>query len=415
MKDVVEVYNRKNSFFGEKNNFLPKFEHLIEPLDIAIAIPACDEFPTILETLESISKSFDAYCVEKTSMLRDMLRFGIIINVNNKKSASRVVKENNKKLLDTLQSFRGALACELGIVSVIILDCTQGEFCLPENQGVGWARKCAMDFSVLSGAKVIACMDADTVVSENYCESLAGFFTECEKAECTNKPIPVGAVCNFTHQQNEDVEIQGIVEQYEYYMKHHAENLRKSGTPFWLWALGPTIVSSRYGYCGCAGMNKRVAGEDFYFLQSLVKLHIQQKNKGFADSEIEKALDFPVLNCTVMPQSRYSDRVLFGTGKKLQAVKNGLDSIVLYDLRIYEQLRDFLQLVYENKADVDCFYDVLRNDFPNIFRFLENENFFSMWEKLYRQNKSSDKRVFSAFHSWFDGLKILRLIHVLMR
>ena len=400
MKDVVEIYNRKNSFFVEQNNCLPKFEHLIEPLDIAIAIPACDEFPTIFETLESISSSYNAYCAEKTNVLR----FGIIVNVNNKESASSGVKENNKKLLDALQ-----------IISVITLDCTQGEFCLPENQGVGWARKFAMDFSVLCGAKVIACMDADTLVSKNYCSELAAFYAECEKAECEKKAIPVGAVCNFTHQQNEDEEIQAIAEQYEYYMKNHAENLRKTGTPFWLWALGPTIVSSSYGYCGCAGMNKRVAGEDFYFLQSLIKLHIQQKNNGFADSEIEKVLDFPVLNCTVMPQSRYSDRVLFGTGKKLQDVKNGRDSIVLYDLQIYEQLTDFLKLVYEHKSDFESISGELKSDFPVIWQFLENEGFFPMWKKLYRQNQVSDKRIFSAFHSWFDGLKILRLIHILMK
>lgn len=399
MKDVVGIYNRKNSFFSNENNFFSRFKHFIEPVDIAIVIPACNENPTIFETLESITSSYKILCESQSNNLEQLPRFGFVINVNNRKSASDFVKKNNQKLLDELREF----LC--GEISLIVLDCTKEDLCLPENQGVGWARKFGMDFSVLCGVKTIACMDSDTVVSNNYCEELYRFYDECKVAEIEKKIIPVGAVCNFNHQQNPDREIQLIIEKYEYFMKNHAENLRKVGTPFWLWALGPTIVSSVFGYCSCAGMNKRVAGEDFYFLQSLIKLHIQQNG----DS------DFPLLNCTVYPQSRYSDRVLFGTGKKLEAVKNGEDRIDLYDSQIYDQLGDFLQLVYENKVDFDCFYDILRNDFPKIFWFLESEDFFSMWAKLYRQNQASDKKIFSAFHSWFDGLKILRLIHVLMK
>ncbi len=404
MKDVIAIYNNKNSFFVKKTGLLPSVEHLIQKTDIAIVIPACNEYPTIFNTLKSIHHS---YHFAKNKHKENSPSFVFVIVVNNKKSALYSVIENNKALLRDLQTF------SLKDFPILTIDLTNEGFYLPEKQGVGYARKYGMDFALLCNPMVIACMDADTLVSENYIEELSHFYQQCKNAKESNKPIPVGAVTHFNHQKNSDATIDKIAREYESYMRTHSEKLKKTGTPFWLWALGPTIVSSSYGYAGSSGMNKRIAGEDFYFLQSLVKLHIQQKNGGFTKADIEKALDFPILNCTVCPESRYSDRVLFGTGKKLQDVKQGKDSIHCYDNTLYKSLENFIALVTNAKGNPELFYDEAKEKLPTIWKFLEHENFFSMWEILYRQNKESDKRVFSAFHSWFDGLKILRLIHVL--
>ncbi len=402
MKDVIAIYNAKNSFFVNKTGLLPSIKHLIQKLDIAIVIPACNEYPTLFEMLESMYSSY-----QKAQEKPNPYTIGFIVVVNNKKTASDKVKENNLQLLQCLSNF------SLANCPIITIDLTKPGFELPEAQGVGYARKYGMDFALLCDSTVIACMDADTLVSENYCEELFTFYEQCKLAKETKKPIPVGAVCHFDHQKNEDAKIEEISRQYENYMRFHSKKLKDCATPFWLWALGPTIVSSSYGYAGSAGMNKRVAGEDFYFLQSLVKLHIQQQNNGFSKDDIEQALDFPLLNCTVHPQSRYSDRVLFGTGKKLEDVKNGKDSILFYSDDVYNSIKYFLDLVTKSKGKPELFYDKVKEELPKIWQFLETESFFSMWEKLYRQNKKSDKRVYSAFHSWFDGLKILRLIHVL--
>ncbi len=403
MKDVIAIYNSKNSFFVNKTNLFPTIKPLIQNLDIAIVIPACNEYPTIFETFESIYESYQK-AKEKTA---NPFSIGFIIVVNNKKSAPIDIKENNCTLLQTLSNYT------LENCPIITLNLTQENFEVPEAQGVGYVRKYGMDFALLCNATLIACMDADTLVSENYCEELFSFYEKCKTTHENKKAIPVGAVTHFDHQKNKDEKIEEIAREYENYMRTHSEELKKAGTPFWLWALGPTIVSSSYGYAGSAGMNKRIAGEDFYFLQSLIKLHIQQNNTGFTKEDIEKTLDFPILNCIVHPQSRYSDRVLFGTGKKLRDVKHGKDEIVFYSEDVYESIKDFLDLVTNAKGDPDLFYDEVKERLPKIWQFLEKETFFSIWEELYRQNKKSDKRVFSAFHSWFDGLKILRLIHIL--
>ncbi len=402
MKDVISIYNNKNSFFVKKTGLFPSVEHLIQKLDIAIVIPACNEYPTLFETLESIHASY-----QKAQTTSKPYSLGFIIVVNNKKSASLEIKENNKNLLQSLSNYT------LENCSIITINLTQENFEVPEAHGVGHCRKYGMDFALLCDATLIACMDADTHVSENYCEELFSFYEKCKSSKENKKAIPVGAVTHFDHQKNADEEIDSIAREYESYMRTHSEKLKECGTPFWLWSLGPTIVSSSYGYAGSAGMNKRIAGEDFYFLQSLVKLHIQQNNNGFTKDDIEKTLEFPILNCTVCPQSRYSDRVLFGTGKKLQDVKYGKDKIVFYSEDVYESIKKFLNYVTKAKGNPDLFYNEVRKQLPAIWQFLEKENFFLMWKELYRQNKKSDKRVFSAFHSWFDGLKILRLIHIL--
>ncbi len=396
MKDTISAYSNKRSFFTNQSAYRSYVEHLVRPIDIAIVIPACNEYPTIFETLESIYASFKSLKIDIDC------RIAFIVVVNNKQSSSDNVKENNQILINKLEE-----TC-LENFELIVLDFTKDVFCLPEKQGVGFARKIGMDFALLCNVTVIACMDADTLVSENYISTLVDFFENCKKAK---KTIPIGGVCNFYHQKNTDTINQSIIDQYELYIKKHSEHLKRTGTPYWLWALGPTIVCSSYGYCSSGGMNKYLAGEDFYFLKSLIKVHIQQLNNGFSvDTQ-----DFPVLQCEVYPQSRYSDRVLFGTGKKIHDVRNGVDSIEFYNDTIYEEIRLFITFVADCKGNIAPRIDMLRSNLPRIYAFLEAEDFFLAWEKIYRQNQSSEKRIFSAFHSWFDGLKILRLIHVLMK
>jgi len=46
---------------------------------------------------------------------------------------------------------------------------------------------------------------------------------------------------------------------------------------------------------------------------------------------------------------------------------------------------------------------------------LERERFPAVWEKMCLQNRKDRIGLERAFHIWFDGLKILRLIHFLTR
>ena len=203
-------------------------------------------------------------------------------------------------------------------------------------------------------------------------------------------------------------------------------------------------------------MPKLLSGEDFYFLQSLIKLNIQhaatagQSTAAAAGQTDAPPFVFPELNCTVYPQARLSQRTLFGTGQKLGALVEasalvgglgkGLSAHVggqaagaaafsgregriqkealLYPDFVYERIKDFIALFYaaSDKADkVETFLSDCKFALPDVYDFLERERFPSVWEKMCLQNRKERIGLERAFHIWFDGLKILRLIHFLTR
>ena len=47
---------------------------------------------------------------------------------------------------------------------------------------------------------------------------------------------------------------------------------------------------------------------------------------------------------------------------------------------------------------------------PDLVTYLKSIRFAAVWEKL-QQNFPDEKNLLSGFHSWFDGLKTMKLIH----
>ena len=199
-------------------------------------------------------------------------------------------------------------------------------------------------------------------------------------------------------------------------------------------------------------MPKLLSGEDFYFLQSLIKLNIQ--HAATAGQTDAPPFVFPELTCTVHPQARLSQRTLFGTGQKLGALVEasalvgglgkGLSAhaggqaagqaagaaafsgregriqkeALLYPDFVYKRIKDFIGLFYaaSDKADRgESFLPDCKCALPDVYGFLERERFPAVWEKMCLQNRKDRIGLERAFHIWFDGLKILRLIHFLTR
>lgn len=417
MKNLLEIYNAKRSLFSGDLHFADYKNHSSDYMSVCIIIPACDEVSTLFDTLDSIQAS------KKTAMQKkiDVSKLHTVIVVNNTKDSPLHIKEQNQHLLKMLKDYGYAVYKKNEISHTIFkyeqdiaFDCAGDDCEMPNGQGVGWARKFGMDFAILCKAQVLACMDSDTLVSENYVEELFRFEQICKNAKTEKHAVPCGAVMNFYHQKAENPHMQQAIDAYEFFIKHHSDCLKKTGTPYWLWALGPTVVSSLEGYIASGGMNKRLAGEDFYFLQSLIKLHVQQ-NSCSPNQDIEKCVqDFFILDCKVYPQARYSNRVLYGTGQKLLDVVSGKQTIDAYPDNVYDNILEFLQLFLHTEGNPPVFFDAIQKKIPIVWDFLQQEKFVILWEKMYRQNNCL-KRRFIALHSWFDGLKILRFIHFFIR
>ena len=411
MKDTLQKYFQKKSIYTPHDcdvcEQLKKFSDICSTPKVAVVIPIKNEYPGIKDTLISLS----------VSAVRAKTTLHVVCVVNCHENDNAKIKQNNSQTLSFLNEDE-----KIAGLFISALNLTSEGYYLPEKDGVGYARKAGMDYALASGSNVIACMDADTLVAENYAEELLNFSRNHEKRKF--------ALIPFRHQKAASEKLQQAINAYENYMMLHAEKLREAGTPYWAPILGPSIVCTAEGYCSCGGMNRRVSGEDFYFLQSLIKLEISSGCAQFRAQVGEKGVCMQILdnrayvqtdearaplqtdaacsprlrytphflNTEVYPSARISDRVLFGTGPKMkQLISMVKIEYPVFPERCYEAVKEFI----EKKES--C-----QNELAG---FMNKENFLSVWKKICVNNPSDPVKQEVAFHIWFDGLKIIRAIH----
>src|SRR5213594_3575687 len=94
-----------------------------------------------------------------------------------------------------------------------------------------------------------------------------------------------------------DPKVAEAIAAYELHLRYYVRALRYAGFPYAHHTIGSCMAVRADVYKKQGGMNKRQAGEDFYFLQKIIPLG------HFTDLTETK----------VIPSSRPSDRVPFGT------------------------------------------------------------------------------------------------------
>ena len=397
MKDTIKKYLEKKSFYKpdeinfSQNNFS----------EIAICIPVCNEYPFFLSVLKNLAIS----CAVANQQVC------VVCCVNNKINSSEKILQNNQRMIYELNRIANAEnnSLEKTLLKVCVLDFTK-ENAFTEKQGVGWARKIAMDYALVNGAKVLASLDADTLVDENYILQLKYFLEQ--KMNCATMNFFHKRIENFSDDNNQNqnsIQLNLAIQHYEDYIKNHYKKLAECGTPFCYSALGCIIVCSDKMYCECGGMKNKLAGEDFYFIQEMIK-NVISKNPKKILNPIE------VLQTTVMPATRFSDRVLFGTGKALEEIVEGnFSKAKLFKDEEYLEIKNFINL----------FNDLNKKNFPlelqreaekkcrRLYYFLYEDGLFDDWKSIVANNQKSSEKLEIAFHCKFDGLKIIRALHYL--
>jgi glycosyltransferase involved in cell wall biosynthesis len=353
---------------------------------VAVIIPLFNE--VFSPTLESLKAATD-FAAKGTQSQGRNGEVRLYCVVNNRRNDRPEVKEGNQELLARLN--RAARNNTPGFNLIVIDAASQGRE-IPEGQGVGFARKIGMDFALLQGAQVIACLDGDTLVSEEYISILHDFMRRAH---------PVDAGClSFLHQPGETPEAEQAVRRYEGFLAEHSRKLKACGSIYYQTALTPRIVCTKEAYMQSGGMNTRAAGEDFYFLQALTKVCY---GKG----------RLPItLPAEVYPSARVSDRVPFGTGQKIGAILAGA-ALPAYSDFVYEQIGAFIALVnghIQGDEPIAALQSHVSELLPGVQNFLDANKFFTDWEKI-RANMSGPAGLTRAFQFWFDGLRIIRLIH----
>ncbi len=332
--------------------------------DGAVVIPALAEEDHLFDTLASL-----AAC---EAPIRE--RFLVIVVVNNRADAPAHDRENNRRTLRRLWRLD---ALPLAWVDA----CSEGAE-LPVGEGVGAARKIGCDLALEclkwgSDPAPLAFLDADTLVEPGYLGAVLRHFRGASRG---------AAVVPFAHQSGETAAHHRAVVRYELYLRAYVLGLSLARSPYAYHTVGSTIVCRADAYVRAGGMNRRRAGEDFYFLQQMAKTCGVDTLRG----------------TIVRPSARASARTPFGTGPSIARQLAG-EEIAFYHPGIFTLLGEWLGAPEPDPLDA------ARRLRPEIVDFLAKENFPHIWERLRRTHR--EHRLRHAFHEWFDALKTLRLIH----
>ncbi len=374
----------------------------LEGIDQVVVIPAYAEKALLFSTLASLAANSDA-SLEKTLILSV---------INNKTDAPVADKDNNRQTLDILNAlisrqtfpeFQPADDLMFAIQKIserpVKLGCidasTPGLEIPARTGGVGMARKIGMDAALrvlkssVTGPRLVISLDADTIVGPDYLASV-------RKAMSSAKTQT--GIVSYEHLMPADETGKMAICLYEIFLRYWVLGLQYARSPYAFHSIGSTIVTTADAYLAVRGMNRREAGEDFYFLNKLAKIGPIRR----------------IRETVVYPSARVSARVPFGTGAAVEKISgDGNSGYDLYDPRVFSILKKWLDLMRQSfSLSADRILKMARDIDPGLESFLILRGFQSVWPKICR-NVKDQKTCERQFHEWFDGFETLKLVNYL--
>ncbi len=365
--------------YFKRNQISGKIVSLPHPdLGIVVVIP-CFREPDILQTLQSVSR-----CALPDRHVE------VIILINHSEVASDNVKAQNhqtRQEIDEWIKIHTAGKLKFFALGPVEL--------MKKWAGAGLARKYGMDeavsrFNLLSRPEgIIVSLDADTLVDENYLPEINNYFRK--------NPSHAGATIKFKHRTEglEEKHLQGIC-LYEKYMDYYKQAMGYTGYPYPMFTIGSAFATTAGAYVKRGGMNRRQAGEDFYFLQNLVQIGTVGE----------------ITSTTVYPSARLSDRVPFGTGPVLQKWMRGEENLSkTYCYKAFVDLKQFfnkINLLFRISVQN---YESLLSALPQpVEAFLREDGF---WQELtdLNQNCATLTSFHLRFYHKFNAFKILKFLN----
>lgn len=345
----------------------------------AVVIPSLAEGDRLFATLRSLSANPPAW----------RQRFLVVVVCNHGQHAGRQERLQNEIDLARLDDY--AQGSELCLAWV---DAASPGLEVPTRRaGVGFARKLGMDLALpaldWSGDPLLVCLDADTLVEDNYLQAIDRHFLLSSRG---------AAVLPYRHQPGGDPDQQAAIDRYELFLRSYVYGLRLAGSPYAFNTVGSAMACRAFAYVRCGGMNSRQAAEDFYFLQKLAKTD-----------------GVDLLSGTIVyPDPRISERVPFGTGRSMARLLAGdKQGVLFYPAAAFRILADWLKLVELNIClDAEQLLALATETSPVLAGYLDQLDWRSVWPGM-RKTHQGSVRLQQAFHVWFDGFRTLRLIHLL--
>jgi hypothetical protein len=281
-----------------------------------------------------------------------------------------------------------------GLKNLCWVDAASPGYELPPKQGVGLARKIGLDLALAqldyrTADPLLVCLDADTLVQPDYLAALLAHFSTVTAG---------GASLSYRHRPATDLAGQSAIDRYELFLRVYVLGLELAGSPYAFHTVGSAMACRASAYVASGGMNRRLAGEDFYFLQQV------HKTSGVA----------PLVGTVVHPSPRSSHRVPFGTGRSVgDMLADGEQRLLFYQPVVFTIVGKWLACVEEHSgAESTLLLNRAAEISPVLHAFLEQAGFSSSWENLKKHNREGTQFT-AAFHSWFDAFRTMRLIHEL--
>jgi hypothetical protein len=349
-------------------------------LRYAVVIP-CYYENRLIDSLESLNN-----CVRPKGTVE------IIVVINSSVNADDSIKEQN------LQTYKEATDW--------IKDHSDSKFCYhiiyvpdlsPKYAGAGYARKIGMDEAVWrfnlirKDSGIIVSFDADSICDNNYLTEIENYYNEY--------PFANGSSIYFEHPLSGDDfsdSVYRAIALYELHLRYYIQALRNISFPYAFHTVGACFTVKALSYIKQGGMNKRKAGEDFYFLHKIIPLG------NYAD----------VNSTRVIPSPRPSHRVPFGTGPAIK--KFLLDSeaeFMTYNPESFRDLRELFNIVPEFfKQNQEYIKDKIKELPVPVKEFLnENKAVYKINE--INNNCNNINSFTRRFYNWFNAFTVLKFLN----
>ena len=370
---TIGAMTRRTDAYFERFGFCER--QIPEPpaagLSLIVVIPCFNE-PDLIRSLENLRRS------ERPDATHEVI---VVVNSSADADAS-VIQENERTLCEARAWIEGQPEPRLKVHLIDARDLP------PRHAGVGLARKIGMDEALrrlddvgMVDAGVMLCFDADCSCAPNYLRAVDEHF----------RAHPMSTACSiyFEHPLEGELapKIYEAIAAYELHLRYYVQALRYAGFPHAYHTIGSSMAVRAQAYMEQGGMNRRQAGEDFYFLHKLIPLG-----------------SFTELNSTaVYPSPRSSNRVPFGTGR---AVSEWLQQpeTKTYPFKAFDDLRVFLRSVPLLRTKPGL------QEPESIRTFLDQQNFASAFEQI-RGHTATSGAFTKRFFRWFDGFRAMKFVH----
>jgi hypothetical protein len=347
---------------------------------IIIVVPAYDE-PGISRLLDSLLLCSQVPC-----------QVELLVVVNAPDDATDDSLRNNKLAIENIETWKHHHTSAFFRVYTIIADPVS-----VKGWGVGLARKTGMDeaarrFDAINNPDgVILNLDADCLVAADYLVAVFNeFLRRKERSACSIYfEHPLSGI-DFPD------EVYQYITLYELHLRYYFQGLLYSGFPYVFHTVGSATGVKALPYIKAGGMNRKQAGEDFYFIQKLVP-----------------AGGYFSLNSTVVyPSPRPSFRVPFGTGASITKLTVSGETLLLtYNVLAFEELKSFFRMTEEcydyRPEEFTLFYKSLP---PGLKSFIQEEELCGKMAEI-KNNTSGFPSFMKRFFGWFNMFRIVKYLN----